>query len=278
MSDSTSIPIAILTPRGLIDAPYSVQSLSEAETFEPSGVYTTGRTFNRVYALMFDEHLNRLEESARLAGIAAHIERSVLRRALRVLIDRAGYAESRFRLTIPRNAPDQMIISLEPFAGVPPEVVENGVRVATLGLARHDPVIKSTDWMAERKQAAPMGQPGIYEGILVSPAGELLEGTGSNFYAVMDGKLYTAGEGVLNGITRRAILKIAPDMLPVELRPVNKSELWALEEAFLTSASRGVIPIVMIDEQIIANGRPGVQTMWLREAYDEWAAMHIEPL
>ncbi|MCS6870958.1 MAG: aminotransferase class IV [Anaerolineae bacterium] len=270
------IPIGILTPEGLHEAPYSAESLAEAVPFEPEGVYTITRTFNRDHVLMFDEHLDRLEESARLENIPLHLDRAAIRAALRTLIERSGYPESRFRITVPRAQPDHIYLSVEPFKPIPPELIQRGVRVVTVPLVRHNPSAKTTAWMTERKMA-PLPE-GAYEGVLVSPEGFLLEGTSSNFYAVMDGELRTAGEGVLCGIVRRAILELAPNYLPVRLEPVHKSELWALEEAFLTSASRGVVPIVMIDGQIIADGKPGAQTMWLREAYEEWAQAHLTPL
>jgi branched-chain amino acid aminotransferase len=271
-----SIPIAILTPQGLKEAPYSANSLAEAAPFEPEGVYTIARTFNRDCVLMFDAHLDRLEESARLENIPLQLDRQALRAALRALIERSGYAESRFRITVPRAQPDQLYLSLEPFKPLPLELIQQGVRVATVPLARHNPSAKRTAWMIERKAAAL--PEGIYEGVLISAEGFLLEGLSSNFYAIMDGELRTAGEGVLSGIARRALLALAPNYLPVRLEPVHKSELWAIEEAFLTSASRGVVPIVMIDQQVIAEGKPGAQTMQLRQAYEAWAQAHLTPL
>jgi branched-chain amino acid aminotransferase len=271
-----SIPIGILTPDGLRAADYSADSLAAAAPFEPEGVYTVTRTFNRDHVLMLDEHLDRLEESAQLEGIPLRLDRVALRAALRALIDRGGYAESRFRITVSRSQPDHLYLSVEPFTPIPPELIQQGVRVATLPLARHNPAAKTTAWITAR-QAAALPQ-GTYEGVLVSPEGFLLEGTSSNFYVVLDGVLRTADAGVLNGIARRALLALAPHYLPVRLEAIHKSELWAVDEAFLTSASRGVVPIIMVDGQIIANGKPGVQTMWLREAYEEWAQAHLTPL
>ncbi|GAB4556172.1 MAG: branched-chain-amino-acid transaminase [Anaerolineae bacterium] len=275
---ATTIPIAILTPDGLQDAPYSASSLADAVKFEPQGVYSVARTFKRVYTLMLDDHFDRMEESARLIEMPLSLDRPAVRRALRTLIDRAGFAETRFRITVPRQAPHTVMLSLEPFVGIPPEVIQQGVRVMTAPLVRENPHAKVTSWMQQRVSTLGQIPEGVYETLLVAPSGEILEGASSNFWAVMDGTLHTAEEGVLNGIVRRALLHIAPQMLPIKLHPIRKDELWLVEEAFLTSASRGVVPIVIIDSQIIADGKPGPNTMWLREAYDEWAAAHLEEL
>jgi branched-chain amino acid aminotransferase len=206
------------------------------------------------------------------------LDRAALRKALRGLIDQSGYPESRFRITVPRAAPETAILALEPFKPVPPDVAANGARVVCIDLARQNPTAKSNSWAIQRQSAVQAFPPGIYEGVLVSAAGELLECTSSNFYAVLGGALHTAETGILHGIARRLLLKVAEQELPLELRPVRVEDIPRLEEAFLTSAGRGVVPIVEIAEQRVGTGRPGPVTLRLRERYDEWAAAHLEPI
>ncbi len=264
------IPISIVTPERVTPAPYSADSLADAANKEPQGVYTLARTYERNKALLLNDHLDRLERSAQLEGIRA---------ALLNLIDKLGYAESRFRITIPRAAPDQQIISLEQFKPVPVEIITNGARIITLHMERQNPVAKTTAWMTERKSAVEAFPPGIYEGVLVGTDGALLECTSSNFYAILDGTLRTAGDAlVLGGIARRVLLTVAPDVLPVRLEPIHVEQIRTLNEAFLTSAGRGVVPIVEIDGQSIGDGNPGPLTLKLRAAYESWAAVHLEPI
>lgn len=274
----SSIPSIILTPEGLQNPTWQATSLAEAAAFEPVGVYTVGRTFKRIGVLLFEDHLNRLEESAALQGMPVRLDRTAIRHALRTLIDQSGYALSRFRITIPQEHPDQVLISLEPFKPLSPEVIENGVRVVTSTLSRHNPRAKATQWMQARKSATENLPAGAYEALLVSPEGSLLEGTSSNFYAIMDGTLRTAREGVLPGMAQKIIFQIAPAILPLDLTPVRADQLWALDEAFLTSASRGIVPIVMINTQVIGTGQPGPITLQLRAAYEDWAESHLETL
>jgi len=273
------IPISIVTPERVTPAPYSADSLADAANKEPQGVYTLARTYERNKALLLNDHLDRLERSAQLEGIIGKLDRSALRAALRNLIDQSGYAESRFRITIPRAAPDQQIISLEQFKPVPVEIITNGARIITLHMERQNPVAKTTAWMTERKSAVEAFPPGIYEGVLVGTDGALLECTSSNFYAILDGTLRTAGDAlVLGGIARRVLLTVAPDVLPVRLEPIHVEQIRTLGEAFLTSAGRGVVPIVEIDGQSIGDGNLGPLTLKLRAAYESWAAVHLEPI
>jgi branched-subunit amino acid aminotransferase/4-amino-4-deoxychorismate lyase len=104
--------------------------------------------------------------------VSPRLDRAALRAALRALIDQSGYTESRFRITIPREQPDHLILSIEPFKPVPAEIIENGARAITLHL--------------ERQNAVGHFPQGIYEGILVGSDGALLEGTSSNFYAIKE--------------------------------------------------------------------------------------------
>lgn len=278
MNAQTPIITAILTPSGLDSTSYQATSLNDAVRYEPSGVYTVGRTFHRDRVLELDAHLDRTEQSAQLIGMPLRFDRPAIRAALRRLIDQAGYAESRFRLTVPRHHPDQVYFAIEPLNPVPPEVRANGVSVQTLPAQRRNPRAKDNQWMADRVALKARMSPDAYEGLLTSPEGDLLEGTSSNFYAILDGALFTARNGVLEGISRRIVMAVAPDILPVHETAPNRADLPRFQEAFLTSSSRGVIPIVRIDDQIVGDGQPGPLTRTISGCYDAWAEAHLEPI
>jgi branched-chain amino acid aminotransferase len=227
---------------------------------------------------MLDAHLDRLEESARLENIPLILDRQALRAALRQLIQQSGNAESRFRITIPRQHPDQIYLALESLSPVPQEIRQKGVWVATSHLQRDNPVAKTTTWMSQRQEAFAHLSVPAYEIILVNEQGEILEGTTSNFYAVFNGELRTAGEGVLSGISRRALLQCIGDLLPLNLQAVTINDIPHLSEAFLTSSSRGVIPIIEIDGVMIGEGQPGKITHELSARYDAWTEAHLEPI
>ena len=158
-----------------------------------------------------------------------------------------------------------------------------GMAVAQAGtvvhLERRNPVAKSTAWATARQGAVAGFPPGIYEGILVGPDGSLLEGTSSNFYAILDGTLRTAGDDrVLHGIARRILLEVAPGLLPVKREGAPVGEIGRFQEAMLTSSGRGVVPIVEIDGHRLGGGQPGPMTLRLRAAYDAWAEAHLQPI
>ena len=277
-SSSKIIPTCILTAGELAPTPYRVSSLSEAVTYEPVGVYTVARTFHRDHALLLDAHLDRLEQSAHLVDIRLNLDRVSLRRALCDMLHRAGYPDAKFRITVPQERPECIYLGIEPYTPVAERVMRDGAHVITVSLVRHNPTVKTTEWMTIRKPTMDSLPPGDLEAILAASDGRLLEGLSSNFYGVLNGVLHTAGEGVLAGITRRAILQLAPEFLPTSLTALRQSDIAQLSEAMLTSASRGVVPITMIDGHPVGDGAVGSIVTQLRRSYDAWAYAHSEPI
>lgn len=272
------IPTYILTSDELRPTDYRVRSLAEAVAHEPRGVYTVARTFYGNRALLLDAHLDRLEESARLVGIPLRLERDRLRAALRDLIAQACYPDTKFRITVPCEHRECIFLALEPFTPVPDHIMQQGARVITLPLVRDNPDAKTTDWMSARRPAYESLPPGVYEGVMVTADGWLTEGLSSNVYGVLDGVLRTAGQGVLAGITRRAIYEIAPDVLPIHTTPLHVNDIPHLSEALLTSSGRGVVPITRVGDTPVGTGQVGPITRRLQTLYDDWTAAHSAPI
>ena len=272
--------VRVLTPDGLFPATYTADSLADAAHHEPAdGVYTVTNTVDTFNVLKLDAHLNRLEDSARRAGMPLRLDRAHLRAALRTMIADSGFGDVRFRVTALRDQPEHYILSIEPFTPIAPRLIAEGVRCATLaGSARQDAAIKSTDWMHQRGHLAESLLPGVYEGLLLDAGGYILEGLSSNFYAVREGVLFTAGAGVLPGIAQQVVVEVAAAVLPVHWQAVHADDVPGLDEAFITSSSRGIVPVVAIDAHTIGDGRPGPFTRRLRDRYDAWVRDHLEAL
>jgi branched-chain amino acid aminotransferase len=273
------IPITIHTRSGQEKpAPYQVDNLAALALVEPSGIYTVARTYHGDQAILLAAHFDRLEESARLEDIPLDLDRSGIRRSLRKLIEAAAFEETRFRLTIPREHPDQVIIALEPLDLERIARHRDGVTASTLCLPRENPRAKSTDWIAVRNNARQQLKAGDFVGLRVSKEGTISEGFSSNFYAIKDGVLRTAQDDILYGVSRQILLTVAPEILPVELQPIHEEEIPDLQEAFRSSSSRGVTPIVRINGVQIGDGHPGPKTRKIRRAFDAWVESHIEPI
>ena len=268
----------LLEDQRLIDAPFTAHSLEDLTGLEPAGIYTTARTYDATNVVILDAHLDRLEESATLESIPFQLDRASLRGALRDTLAAGGYENARFRITISRDNPNQILLAAEPLKGVPAEILTKGAEVATLCITRPNPRAKSNAWIGLRTEAAKSLPEHIYEGIVCNSRDELLEGFSSNFYAIKDEKLWTAGDHVLFGITRKIILDVAHDLLPFHLHPVTIEDLPSMQEAFFTSSSRGVVPIVNIDGFVIGEGKPGPYTLEFTRRYNSWVQENSEPI
>jgi branched-chain amino acid aminotransferase len=218
-----------------------------------------------------------MEDSARREGIPLTLDRPKLRGAIRQMIAEAEFGDVRFRVTIPRDQPDHAIITLEPYTPPASAIIHTGVRCLTArGLARRNPAAKTNDWIASRSTVDL--PPGIYEGLLVADDARILEGFSSNFYAILQGELRTAGDDVLPGIARQIVFSVAPEILILRTDAILVDDLSHVSEAFITSSSRGVIPVIEIDDQLIGDGAPGPRTMAIRRAYIRWVETHLENL
>ena len=279
MNEASACIIRTLSTSGLQTVSYAAQSLADAVQYEPrDGVYTVSSCDEQRRVMCLTAHFDRLEASAAAAGIPLQLDRPKLRQALRQLLDEAGLAAARFRITVSREAPKQLILSAEAFTPPSDALRRGGVAVVTReNGARKDAHIKDTHWMHQRDEIKAAAD-GAYEVILLSEDGRYLEGLGSNFYAIAGEQIWAAIEGVLAGIAQQLVLHIAPARLPLIAEGLPRSRRREISEAFLTSSSRGIIPIVQIDGEAIGEGSPGPHTLALQEDYDRRAQALLEEL
>lgn len=243
--------------------------LRAASATLPHGAYTTLRTYGGDRVLRLDRHVARLSESAELLGAReSELPEARVRRAVRLALRATGHAESRLRLTW---APPRLFLSVEPFAPPPTSLYEDGVWCITVAMRREQPLAKDTRFLAAVAAGYDRLPRGAHEGLLVAEDGSLLEGFSSNFFAVRGGTLYTEQARVLHGVTRGLVLEIAGELLPVATTAPRLDQLPSLDEAFITSVSRGIVPVVRIDEQTIGGGRPGALTRVLMRRFEELA-------
>jgi branched-chain amino acid aminotransferase len=168
-------------------------------------------------------------------------------------------------------------ILVEPFKPWPEDLYQTGVRCVTRFLTRQEPRAKSTDFIAPSRRVKWALPPDVHEVLIVDEEDRILEGTTSNFFAVMGGALRTAGQGVLEGITRSLVLEIAREMLPIHFEPVTRHQVLALSEAFITSSSREVVPVVVIDDTPVGQGTPGPLARELLRRYRQRVREELAP-
>ncbi|MGD9915822.1 MAG: D-amino-acid transaminase [Rhizobiaceae bacterium] len=239
----------------------------------------------RGFIMDMTRHMNRLDRSLRELRIDWPINRAALQLVMREVVLRNRVRNGLVYLQVTRGvAPRDHLF---PAAGTRPSVVvtakrsdpsaaakraESGIKVITVPENRWDRVdIKTVGLLPNvlAKQAAK--EAGATEAWFVDPDGTVKEGASTNAWIVTkDGVLVTrpAETGILRGITRTVVIDIAARLgLKVEERGFTVDEARSAKEAFITSATTVVMPVVAIDGRSIANGHPGSLTLSLREAF-----------
>jgi len=238
----------------------------------PDGYYSTFRTY---------------DSCTRVIGLTAHLRRlpnvdaSSLRRHLLQLLE--PYRPTEARVRVMETKQGQFYISIESLKPLAHEIYENGVHVETTAIHRDDPRAKSTAFISasdeERKHIA---QAGIFEALLVKN-GQILEGMTSNFFYALhfaQGEvIHTAQRDILLGVTRTMVIRAARGRsVEVKYQSLKLDQLSAVKEAFITSSSRGIMPVIQIDEVRIGQGSPGKITKLLMSAYAEYVLKHAEKI
>ncbi len=231
-------------------------------------------------------HLDRLDYSLRELRIAWPCERRVLRLLMRRLLQRNGVRDGLIYLQVTRGAAPRdfrfpaaarpTLVMTTRRAALAPHG-RTGVRVITIPdirWQRRD--LKTVGLLAQVLGKQEAAERGAFEAWQLDEDGLVTEGTSSNAWIVTaDGALVTrpASHDILNGITRQSILRIAAAAgLRFEERPFSLEEAYAAREAFLSSATSFVTPVLKIDDRTIADGAPGPLGRRLLEAYVDYAA------
>jgi branched-chain amino acid aminotransferase len=126
--------------------------------------------------------------------------------------------------------------------------------------------------IAESLVLAEAREKAAIEAVYVDSQGWVREGTTSNLFAFFGGTLVTPGEGILSGITRQKVLGIAEGNYTVQIRDLQRGELVAADEVFITSSNRLIVPIVQVDEAGIGTGKPGERTRALMQTFADYTA------
>jgi branched-chain amino acid aminotransferase len=251
------------------------------------GVYETMRTYHG-RPFLYDRHMRRMRNSARMilldvpftdADLASQIRDTMAvanlngaEAYIRVLLTR-GIGELTYD---PQATPSpSLVIIVKPQVDPPADAYENGVRTVIVDVVRNhpqtvNPMIKSNNLMNSALAAQEAIRKGGFEGIMRNYRGELTECTTANLFVVSNGAALTPPleAGLLPGITREFLFEIGRDVgVDVREQVLRDDDLYAADEAFLTSTTREAVPIVKVDDRTIGSGKPGPVTKKLLEGF-----------
>ncbi len=247
------------------------------------GLFETMRVRNG-RPLRIDLHLTRLRAGAGRIGLLGVPDDETLSRAIRAAVEANGLSDAAVRLTVSRGVPARrglspdpepvpsLVVDAQPFAGYPAELYLRGFRAVTSRIPRNErsplagiKALSYLDNVLARREAEASG---VDEALMLNTAGHLACASAANLFLLRGGTLLTPDHrsGVLPGTVRRLVLaELAPQMgLSAIERPVRPEELTAADEAFLTSALLGVMPLTEVDGLPVGTGEPGPVSSGLR--------------
>jgi branched-chain amino acid aminotransferase len=256
------------------------------------GVYEVCRTYNgRLF--LYDRHMRRLRRSAEMIGLDVPFTDEDVAGRIEGTLAAAGLArpgspapEAYVRILVTRGVGDltydpdacpqpSLVIIAKPHVAPTPDVFDLGVRVALVPIARNhpdtiNPLIKSNNLLNNALAMQHALRQGAFEAVMRNLRGEISECSQSNLFIVRGGTVLTPplSAGLLAGITREFVFEIAGAIgAPAAEATLRDRDLLDADEAFLTSTTREVVPIVLVDEHRIGTGHPGPVTRALLDAF-----------
>jgi branched-subunit amino acid aminotransferase/4-amino-4-deoxychorismate lyase len=233
------------------------------------GLFDYFRTYNQK-PFQWDWYWERFEKSAKLLKISKPVSKDQAYSIVMKLIEMQGKEECaiRFLLTggyafdsVNSLSPNLLIIS-EDLHASPEKDYLNGIKVMSYEYVRDLPTIKSIDYKHYMILQEDLKAQNASD-VLFYKNGEISELSRSNVFAVKGDKLITPDNNILHGITRRTVLELAKNDFEIQERSLFFQELLDADEVFTTSTTKRVLPISMVDENVIGAGKIGPKTQYL---------------
>lgn len=255
------------------------------------GIFETMRSYDGV-VFKCDEHLKRLQESAKSISLEIKKTPSFLKSAICKTLEKNKLKNAYIRLSISRGEGDiglspklckkpTIAIIAKKFKGYPSYLYQNGVSIVTTPIKKAKlfvpPQVKSQNFLGGI--LAKILSHGNFEAILLNEEGYITEGTVSNIFIVKKKKLLTPPSycGILPGITRKVVLEIAHNCgIDVLEELLTLHDLYCADEVFLTNTSLEIMPVVKVDGREVKDGKVGETTKYLMKKFKEYVFSYVK--
>lgn len=225
------------------------------------GIFETLRTYNDKKLFKAENHIKRLFQSAKKIDLKISYSENQIFQMLKKVIKKSSHKIQRLKIIA---IGEGIIIISIPFKD-DKKLYKFGISCKTVICNRAIPEVKSISYLPSFLSHKLAEKHGCYEAILINKNGEIFEGAYSNIFWFENNNLCTRKTEILEGISRDTVLKISP--FPIKFKNINLKNLLKQKEIFLTQSTKGIVPIVKIDNKKISNGQPGEKTKILIEKF-----------
>ena len=243
------------------------------------GVFDLWRTYDGT-PFHQAEHLQRFAHSAEQINLTLPWSASELSALIDETVARNGLDNVSIRVVAtggpasdymtPQGEPS-LVIMVTPAPVYPEAQYMEGCKAITVEMIRERPTVKSLNYIGAIVAVGEAKKQGAIEALYRTADNHITEGTRANFFLFKGNRLITPEVEILPGITRMAVLKLAGGRFDVVERAIHADELAEADEAFITSSTKEVLPIIQIDETIIGDGKPGANTRFLLDEFRTYA-------
>jgi branched-chain amino acid aminotransferase len=252
------------------------------------GVYEVMRTY-RQRPFLFDAHMRRLRASAdRIALPMATTDAEIHERITATIAAAQLPGEAYIRLLVTRGVGEigydpascpapTIVVIVKPHVELPRSAYTDGVTIALVPVVRNhpesvNPLIKSNNLLNNALAMQQALKRGAAEALMKNHRGEIAECAMSHIFVVTAGTVRTPPitAGLLAGVTRAFVLQLAAKTgIRAFEETLLEADVTGADEAFFTSTTREIVPVVRVDDHVIGSGRPGPVTQRLRAAFAE---------
>jgi branched-chain amino acid aminotransferase len=215
--------------------------------------------------LFLDKYLQRLYNSANELNLIAPYPKEELEKIIYQLIQKNSFTTSGLKIILTGGyspsgyepVKPNLIIQQQPLVLPDKQKLEEGISVITHNYVRELPTVKTINYSMGIKLLKELQEKGAEE-VLYYNNGVATEFPRCNFFIVRrDGVVATPSRNILHGITRKNVLELACSKFEVLETDITLSDIMDAREAFLTSTTKRILPIVKVDRKQIGNGKPG---------------------
>ena len=215
--------------------------------------------------IFLDDHAERIVRSARSMGIDLLWNKEQIKSMCRSLIDANKPGDAGLRILVTGGfstdgyspSDPNIYMMLHQLPQYPESYYSDGAKLITSEYRRDSPDIKTTIYVQSIKEAKRIKDAGAQE-ILYHWDGIVSECSRSNIFLVdSNNKVITPDRGILWGVTRKHVIELARKEYEFEQRAVTLEELFTAKETFITSSTKGLMPVTRIDEYTIGDGKVG---------------------
>ena len=231
------------------------------------------------------EHVARLENSAREIHLELqHSNEEICEIVEETIRRNPHHNESNVRIVYTGGiSPDGvtpqgngiLMVMATPKHVLPDWWYTDGAPIATVDMVRFIPASKSTNYLSAvfAQQQARKNYDAI-EAIYVNKQKQVLEGTTTNIYGIKGNTIVTPEKGILHGITRSVVLKLAEEKYTIDLRPIDMDELKSFDEIFLSASNKEIVPVSKINDMVVGDGKPGPVTRDIMAMFREYTTAY----